>query len=287
MNWLLMRNFNSNGLGQRTSNYSDQGFSPTASLLYKPAEKMSVYFSYANSLQQGGTAPATGVANPNASLPPYRSTQYEAGYKIAFPLLDFTVAAFRMNRPFAFVDPVDNVFKVEGNQVNDGLEFMAKGKVTHYLNVFGGATWLNPELQNTGRALTSGKQVVAVPRIQENILAEYQVHHFRGWALNANLHHTGRRAANDLNTNWVDAYTTVDLGVRYEKPFMGTDTTWRFTVANLTNKFYWISIFPGGGASAVSGTNIANTNGASGTYSAFLGAPRTISASLQIRFLKR
>ena len=227
------------------------------------------------------------MANPNAALPPYRSTQYEAGYKAAFPLLDLTLAAFRMNRPFAFVDPIDNVFKVEGNQVNDGLELMVKGKATHYLNLFGGATWLNPELQNTGRMLTSGKQVVAVPRIQANILAEYQVHHFRGWALNANLHHTGRRAANDLNTNWVDAYTTVDLGARYERQLLGTATTWRFTVSNLTNKFYWISIFPGGGASAVSGTNIANTNGASNNYTAFLGAPRTISASLQIRFLKR
>ena len=225
------------------------------------------------------------MANPNASLPPYRSTQYEAGYKIAFSKLDVNLAAFRMNRPFAFVDPITNMFRVEGTQVNDGLEFMAKGKVTNYLNVFGGATWINPELQDTGNPLTSGKQVVAVPRIQTNILAEYQVHHFRGWAVNANLHHTGQRAGNDLNSTWAAAYTTFDLGGRYERHILGTETTWRFTASNLTNKSYWISIFPGSGTSTLDGTNIANTNGGSTSYSAFLGAPRTVSASLQIRFL--
>jgi iron complex outermembrane receptor protein len=285
MDWLLNRNFSNTGNGQRTSNYADSGFSPVVSLLYKPTRNMSTYFTYANSLQQGGTAPATGVANPNASLPPYRSTQYEAGYKIAFSKLDVNLAAFRMNRPFAFVDPITNMFRVEGNQVNDGLEFMAKGKVTNYLNVFGGATWINPELQDTGNPLTSGKQVVAVPRIQTNILAEYQVHHFRGWAVNANLHHTGQRAGNDLNSTWAAAYTTFDLGGRYERHFLGTETTWRFTASNLTNKSYWISIFPGSGTSTLDGTNIANTNGGSTSYSAFLGAPRTVSASLQIRFL--
>ena len=288
MDWFLNRNFSNTGSGQRTlgGNYYDSGFSPVASLMYRPASNMSTYFTYANSLQQGGTAPATGVANPYATLPPYRSTQYELGYKLELSKIDFNLAAFRMNRPFAFVDSTDNMYKVEGNQVNDGLEFMAKGKVTNYLNLFGGATWINPELQGTGNPATSGKQVDAVARIQTNLLAEYQVHHFRDWGLSMNLHHTGRRAGNDVNTTWAAAYTTVDLGVRYEKRLMGTQTTWRFTVSNLNNSSYWISIFPGGGSSALSGTNIANTNGASSTYSAFLGAPRTVSGSLQIRFLK-
>jgi iron complex outermembrane receptor protein len=290
MDWLLNRNFTNNntattGPQKITSDYGNSGFSPLASLLYKPKQNMSVYFTYANSLQQGGTAPATGVANPNAFLPPYRSTQYEAGYKIAFPMLEANVAAFRMNRPFAFVDPITQMYRVEGNQLNDGLEFMVKGKVTHDLNLFGGATWINPELQDTGNQLTSGKQVVAVPRIQTNILADYQVNHFRGVAVNANLHYTGRRAANDLNSSWANSYTTFDLGGRYERRILGMETTWRFTAENLTNKDYWISIFPGAGASTLDGTNIANTNGGSTTYSAFLGAPRTISAGIQIRFL--
>jgi len=68
---------------------------------------------YASSLQQGDLAPA-GSTNANQSLAPYRSEQWEGGFKWALPGLDLSTAVFRLERPFANVDPVDNTYKVSG-----------------------------------------------------------------------------------------------------------------------------------------------------------------------------
>ena len=48
------------------------------------------------------------------SLPPYRSKEYELGYKASVAKIDLTAALFRIERPFANIDPADNVFKISG-----------------------------------------------------------------------------------------------------------------------------------------------------------------------------
>jgi iron complex outermembrane receptor protein len=274
MNWINSRNYTANSSGGYTETgiYEKSGFSPAASLMYKPADRMSVYVTYANSLQQGDTTPTTGVANPGEVLPPYRSKEVEVGYKVVVSRVEFPAAAFHMTRAFAFTDPIDNVYKVEGEQVNNGLELMARGSLMSDLSVYGGLTWLDPRLQDTGKAATTNKLVVGVPKIQANLLAEYQVRRFSGLAFNANLHGTGRRAGNDSNLTWADGYTTVDIGVRYTRPMGSAAVTWRVGVSNLTNTHYWASIFPG------------SINGSASSYSTFLGAARMISAMMQIGF---
>jgi iron complex outermembrane receptor protein len=68
------------------------------------------------------------------------------------------------------------------------MDFMVKGKLPANLNVFGGFTWLDPQLHGTGpaNAASNGKQVVGIPRIQSNLLLEEQVSKVRGLALNLN-----------------------------------------------------------------------------------------------------
>ena len=51
--WFRTENFNATGAA--LPGYSDNGLSPTGSLLYKPVSNMSVYFTYASSLQAGET----------------------------------------------------------------------------------------------------------------------------------------------------------------------------------------------------------------------------------------
>ena len=266
--WLRARSYNVKGT--RTSRYDKDGISPAASVMYKPLENMTAYITYADSLQQGDTAPTT-AANPGETLAPYRSKQWESGLKVALNKMNLSAAVFRIERPFAYTD-TDNVFKVQGNQVNYGLELMASGKIIDDLTVYGGITLLDPKLKDTGRPTTTDKQVVGVPKAQANLLFEYQTPFLPGLALNLNWHYTGRRAANDTNTSWADAYNTIDLGACYTAKLMGIATTWRLTVNNLTNEEYWSSIFPG----SINGT------GASG--SAFLGSPREVFASLQFNF---
>jgi iron complex outermembrane receptor protein len=268
--WIWSDNFTDKGAWK--SGYDDNGFSVATSLMYKPYKNMTVYFTYADSLQQGDTAPTTGPVNAGENLPAYRSTQYEAGFKMELSKVNLSTALFRIERPFAYTDPTDNVFRIIGNQVNYGLELAASGEVIDGVTVYGGVTLLDPRLKDTGKASTANKQVVGVSNYQSNLFLEYRVPLVTGLAVNFNWHYTGNRPANDTNTTWAKSYNTFDLGARYSTKLGGVPTTWRFAVTNLADERYWSSVFPG------------NINGTGGASSVFLGAPREFKLSMQMDF---
>lgn len=257
--------------GALSSSYRSSGLSPTASVMFKPAPAVTLYATYADSLQKGDSAPATGVVNAGQVLDPYRSQQWEAGAKAGLAAIDLNAALFRINRPFATT--TNAVFKEQGEQVNTGLELGARGQVRPGLTIMAGITLLDPRLTDTGNTATADQLVVGVPRVQANLYAEYAIDRLPGLTLTANLHHTGRRAANDTNTSWADAYSTFDLGARYTDAMWGERLTWRVGVNNLFDERYWASVFP----SSINGTNVGNP-------SAFVGSPRTLSASVQVTF---
>ena len=120
--WIKVRNLSKTGA--TTSRYDDSGISSNATLSYKSQTNMTVYVSYADSLQQGDIAPA-GTVNAGTGLAPYRSKQDELGYKVELGRLDLVADVFRIRRPYAVV--AANVFEVQGQQVNDGVELSARG----------------------------------------------------------------------------------------------------------------------------------------------------------------
>ena len=77
-------------------NYVFQGVSPAASLSYKPVANMTIYGTFASSLQAPDVANAGN--NINELLPPYRSKEGEVGYKLNARRIIFTAAMFRINR---------------------------------------------------------------------------------------------------------------------------------------------------------------------------------------------
>jgi len=266
--WLYTRNYDTGK--SKISEYNDHGFSPMAGLMFKPLENMTAYVMYADSLQAGDTAPAT-AENANETLAPYRSEQWEAGLKVALNKINLSGAVFRIERPFAYTGS-DNVFQEQGDQRNYGLELMASGEIFEGLTVYGGVAFLDPQLKDTANDDTSDKLVVGVPKKQANLLVEYRMPYISGLTPYLNLHYTGRRAANDTNESWTSSYTTVDLGARYTAKIMGVESTWRFAINNLTDEEYWSSIFPG------------SINGTGASCSAFLGTPREVLASVELKF---
>lgn len=269
--WLQTQNFNTSG--NKTSEINQNGLSPNAALMYKITPAVMAYISYADSLEQGSTAPTgTGLKNAGQTLDPYRSQQYEIGLKADTGGMNLGAALFRLERPFAYVDSSDMVYKEQGNQVNNGLELTATGRVYEGLNIYSGVTFLDPKLKDTVSDSTSNKRVVGVPKVQANILAEYSLPSMPQWVYSANVHYTGKRAANDTNSAWADSYTTLDLGTRYTTKLNAVPTTFRVSVNNVTNEHYWASIFPSG------------TDGDGGSPSAFLGSGREVRASVTFDF---
>ncbi|MBA0160849.1 TonB-dependent receptor [Pectobacterium versatile] len=265
--WITSRSFGADGEVTR-----DTGTSPTLSLMYKPLPNVMTYVAYADSFEQGDTAPVNQlnpVVNEGQALKPYRSTQYEAGVKSQWDGLNLNAAIFRLERPFAYVAS-DNVFREQGNQVNTGLELMADGEVLSGLHLYGSMTLLDPKLKDTALAATRDKRVVGVPKFQANLLTEYSHPSAPNLVYIANLHYTGKRAANDTNTTWADSFVTLDLGTRYGFKLYDKPAALRVSLNNVTNERYWASIFPG------------STDGINGGANAFVGEPREIRASLTV-----
>ena len=268
--WMGTRNWNK--AGAQTSTYNKNGLSPMPSLIYKPTEALTTYLTYASSLQQGDVAPA-GSANANTGLAPYRSSQWELGAKLGTGRFDATAALFRLERPFAFVDPADNTFKIQGQQVNKGLEASFIGKLTDSLRLISGATLLDCRMENTGNPLTAGQHYVGMPKLKVNLLFEYWLPAAPGLVFTADWQYTGRRPEDDANTWWAPAYQVVDLGARYGTRVLGHVATFRLAVDNVTDTHYWSTIGP---------SNI--TGAVSGNLTAHLGAPRTVAASMSMVF---
>jgi iron complex outermembrane recepter protein len=268
--WFHVNNFNNKAA--RTTEYANHGVSPTGSLLFKPVSYMTTYITFASSLQAGDLA-SGGTANAGASLSPYRSKEYEIGYKATLAKIDFTAALFRIERPFANVDPSDNVFKISGEQINKGLELSAVGEIAPGLTIYGGLTLLHARLEDTPLASTNDKIYVGAPKIKGNTLFEYQIPAVPGLVAILNYQFTGPRPGNDTNTLMVAGYNLFDLGARYTSAIASLPVTWRVSVDNIADRHYWSTVAP---------SNLTGAN--SGNLLAHFGSPRTVLASASVHF---
>jgi iron complex outermembrane receptor protein len=268
--WFHTNNFSNKSV--LTTEYSDHGISPTASIIFKPVANMSVYGTYTNSLQEGDLAPA-GTVNAGDSLPPYRSKQYEVGYKADFDTINFTAALFDLERPFANTSPLNNTFEITGTQVNKGLELSAVGNVFTGLTVYGGITLLHSILEDTPQVTTNDKLYVGTAKVKGNVLFEYHLPTVPGLVATLDYQFSGPRPGDDANAFTVAGYNLVDVGARYTLRMWGTAVAWRLAVDNVTDRHYWSTIGP---------SNITGAN--TGNEVAHIGAPRTLDASVTVKF---
>lgn len=255
-----------NAAGATTSRYSDSRVTPSLAVLFKPREHITLYANYMESLEKGGTAPLTAggaaVVNAGAILPPLLSKQAEVGAKAEVGALLLTGALFQIDKGLQYTDtttrPAAPVFVQDGRQVHKGLEFTASGRAMAGLTLWGGVTLLDAKVtkQSANRAL-QGKTPANVAETQAKLYAEYDIGALPGLTLTGGVLYTGKQQRDALNTQQLPAYTLLDAGLRYALQMGGKHVTWRLSVANLTDKQYWLN----------------------GTY---LGRPRTVSVSAQV-----
>jgi iron complex outermembrane receptor protein len=270
--------------------FTSQGVSPTASLMFKPRENMTVYGTFSQSLQAPDTPAVSNatniVLNSAKALAPYRDKEGEVGYKLFMRRINFTAALFRIERPFENTAPAPagacgvlkptqtcTINEIVGDQINYGAEGMLSGRVIDSLMITGGITVLNPKLTGTPSPATDDKTFVGIPDYRSNILAEYRLPVLTGTFFNFDWQHVGRRPIDDINSTYTPQYNTFDLGIRYTTKVFGKFATWRVWANNVTDVHYWSTINPGSliGSSA-------------GSYLGHLGEPRLITASMRYDF---
>ncbi len=222
----------------RTSQYEADEVNPSASLMYKPTPKLSIYTSYIEGVEESGQAPLN-RANAGEFLPAAVAKQKEIGVKaeVAQGVL-LQAAYFDIKRPSTTVDAA-NRFVLNGLAQYKGLEFAASGEVNKQLSLVASAQVLDAKQLNQANAATYDKTPENTPKHTASLFAEYHLQSVPGLALNGGLFYVGERPVNNENQTGIGGYTTLSLGARYTTKIGGKRTTFQAVLDNATDKQYW------------------------------------------------
>lgn len=247
--------------GARTANYDEYATTPAVGLVVKVRPNVSLYANHIEALTQGPTAPST-AANKSEVFAPFKSRQVEAGAKVDFGSFSTTLSLFRIEQPSAFTDPATNVFGVDGEQRNRGIEWNVFGEPVAGVRLLGGMMWIDGELVKTAGGTNDGNSAIGVSKANLNLGGEWDPAFLPGLTLTARAIHTGSSYLNAANTQRVSSWTRYDLGARYEVKTGHTPVTLRATVENLLDRNYWTAT----------------------DFGLALGAPRTVLLSATVDF---
>lgn len=225
---------------QESSNYNEEAVTPVLGLVVKPVSTVALYANRIEGLAQGPTAPGTS-ANPGEIFPPFTSVQYEVGGKLDLGTFGAGMTFFQTTQPSSVTDPVTNIFSVDGEQVNRGVELTMFGEPAPGLRLLGGVTLTSAVLEKTAGGTNDGNHAVGVPLYQANLGAEWDLPFLNRVTLSARLLHTAPQYLDAANTQEVPRWTRLDIGARVTRTIEGRDVVFRANVENITDEAYWAS----------------------------------------------
>ncbi len=259
--WIDVRNYDQSN-GQQTAHYDDQAWTPVAGLAVMPTTSLTFYANAVQGLSMGDSAPVT-ANNPNETLSPYKTQQYELGMKYDSGDFGLSWAAFQIEKPNAFVDAT-NTFREDGEQRNRGLELNVFGEPLDGVRVLTGLSYIRAEQTQTQNGVNDGNDARGVPERQANIGVGWSLPMLPGASVDARWVYTGSAYFDAANTLKVPSWDRYDLGAKYRFKAGATPVVIRANVENLLDDGYWQT------ASYYDGLTI--------------GAPRTVTLSVTADF---
>lgn len=233
---------NYNAVSGLPTNGNDQSVvSPSASFVVKPTKEVMLYGNYIQALQQGPIAGA-GLTNAGQQFPPFVTNQFELGVKVDFGSIGATLSAFQITLPSSYTDLATNTLVTNGQQRNQGLEFVAFGEPAAGLKLLGGFTVLNAIMTNTQNGATNGNQAVGTTPFQASLGVDWDTPFAKGFGVLGRAVYNGPVYINAANTQSAPAWTRFDAGLRYT--FDRTDgkpVSLRANVINLFDNNYWVA----------------------------------------------
>lgn len=232
---------NFNKTGAVTSRPQDEAITPAVALVLKPISNLSLYGNYIEGLTSAGTAPA-GTVNAGQVFPAIVSKQIEVGAKYDFGTVGVSVAAFEITQPNGFTNPTTNIFSVDGEQRNRGLEFNIFGEVAPGMRLLGGVALIDGVQTKTAGGRFDGKTAVGVPDIQFNLYGEYDLPFWRNSGvatLIGRVIYTSPQYYDQANTQQIPNWVRTDIGARYVTKIDGRPLTLRAMVENVFGLDYW------------------------------------------------
>jgi len=226
--------------GVSLTGYDESATSPLVGIVVKPMANLSVYGNFTSGLTRGNTAPAS-AENRGEVFAPYKSKQYEAGVKVEQGKLLGSIAVFQIDRPNGVTDAVTNIYSMDGQQRNRGLELALMGEVVRDLRLMASASFNDAELQNTAGGVNEGNAANGVPKRALSAALDWDLAAVPGLSFDARAIHTSDIPYNAANTLYLPSWTRFDLGARYRTSLMGKPVVVRARVENVADKAYWLA----------------------------------------------
>lgn len=232
-----------NRLTGTTTKQDAEAASWRAALLYHFDNGVAPYLSYATSFE-----PVIGVDASGDPFEPTRAKQWELGVKFQPQGMDalFTFAAFDIRQENVQTPAeIAGFYEQTGEVRSRGLEFEARGAVTSQFDLIAALTLLDTTVSKSNDESIEGNRPQAVPEYFGSIWGNYAfAGTLDGLEMGGGLRFVGESYGDDANTLKADAYTLVDLALRYDlgahsPALTGLEAT--LNVRNLLDETYYSS----------------------------------------------
>lgn len=226
--------------------YDASATTPMLALLVKPWQRVSLYASYLEGLQEGALV-GEDYSNEGELFPPYKTRQHEVGAKFDLGRLAVTASVYQIAMPSAIeIDSAspggEPALRLNGEQRHRGLDFNAFGEIAKGVRLLGGAAFIDSELTRTQGGINEGNTGVAAPRWRMVAGAEWDTPLAEGLTLSGRVVRTGSQFLDQANTQRISAWTRLDLWARYRIKTAGQRAiVLRANLTNALGKSYWES----------------------------------------------
>ncbi len=254
------------------SSYDTGKLTPTVSLIYKPVSRITTYASYQQSLQPGSVVSTTNnppFTNAGAVLPPYDTTQYEAGIKASVGAgVLLTAETYHINNANSYIQTNGSgsteteTYMQSGRTISKGVELTASGNVLPNLLVVAGLNLLDDKVSSDPATPDMvGARAENAPNVGGKVYAEYTLPALlRDLTVGGGFQSMSGFWLDQPNTERMPGHTVEDMALRYTAHIHDKLLTFRFNESNVTNKAYWTA------------------------GNAYEGAPRIMSLTAQYQF---
>lgn len=238
---------------------------PAIGAIIDLTKNASLYGSYVKSLEESPTAPINAL-NAFAVLPPAPATQKEVGIRTTGPRgFLASLAYFTINRANSTIDPITNIFGLNGTNRFAGYESTLNVRITPRIALIAGGQYMEAKQIAPDDPSINGKIPENVPKLSGNVGLVLEPSFAPGLQLNGGLQSFGPRQINPQDQGLLPAVTLVNVGMVYAKRFGDRRVSFNLNCRNCGDKRYW--------SSAV--------NGALG-----IGPPRVVSFSVRVAGLR-
>lgn len=202
-------------------------------------DRLSVYGSYTNGLEEGGVAPNNAV-NRGEAAPALRTEQMDAGLRYTISEnLRFVAGVFDVSKPYYSVDSA-NLYRQLGSVRNRGIELSLAGTVAPGLNTVLGAVLLDPKVSGEEVDLgLIGARPLGSARRTAILNFDYRPPSADDFSVDATVTNYSRRVASADNGLYIPGRAVLDLGGRYRFKVGEAPATLRIAVYNIFDKFGW------------------------------------------------